>query len=222
MRIHVPSEPMNVAVLISGQGRGSNMCALIDACNKDNTNANVNVVIGTRADAPAISLARDKGVETVIISPAKYVEDENGYAETLLKALRRRNIRLICLAGYMRQLPLSVVQQYSGRIMNTHPALLPKFGGKGMFGQHVHQAVLDSGDAETGSTVHFVDQEYDTGPIILQRKVAVLPDDTPTTLSARVLKEEHLAYAEAVLLFAQNRIRLESNGVVILPEPTGT
>jgi folate-dependent phosphoribosylglycinamide formyltransferase PurN len=116
----------------------------------------------------------------------------------------------------MRLLPRSVVEEYRGRIMNIHPALLPLFGGRGMYGERVHQAVLESGMKVSGCTVHFVDEEYDSGPIILQRTVPVLEGDTPQTLAARVLAQEHRAYTEAIRLFAEDRLRLEGRRVRIL------
>ena len=218
MRIHVPHEPIPLAIFVSGHGRGSNMKALIAGCADDSMNAVVAVVVGTRSDAPAILTARGMGIDTVIISPKKYEADDEGYGQAILKALNRRSVRLICLAGYMRQLPANVVKHFNYRILNTHPALLPKFGGKGMFGEHVHRAVLASGDAITGCSVHFVDEEYDTGPTLLQRTVPVIEGDTPSTLAARVLKEEHIAYPEAVRLYSNNRVRIENGIVIILPE----
>jgi len=122
-------------------------------------------------------------------------------------------VDLVCLAGYMRLLPKEVVEAYRWRIMNIHPALLPRFGGKGMYGERVHEAVLSTGQIESGCTVHFVDDEYDHGPVILQTRVPVLPGDTPDTLAARVLPEEHKTYVKAVALFSEGRLRIK-NGTV--------
>jgi phosphoribosylglycinamide formyltransferase-1 len=102
------------------------------------------------------------------------------------------------LAGYLRLLPVEVLRKFPGRVLNIHPALLPKFGGKGMYGRHVHEAVIASGDSESGASVHLVDERYDEGQVLVQRRCSVLPDDTPQSLAARVLKEEHLAYVEAL------------------------
>jgi formyltetrahydrofolate-dependent phosphoribosylglycinamide formyltransferase len=207
---------LNIGVMVSGHGRGSNLQAILDACAAGEIPARVAVVIGTRRDAPALERARNAGVHTVVHSPRKYEGDEAGYGDALLTTLLRHEVKLICLAGYMRLLPVSVVETYRGRIMNIHPALLPLFGGRGMYGENVHQAVLESGMKVSGCTVHFVDEQYDSGPIILQKTVPVLDDDTPQTLAARVLAEEHRAYTEAIRLFAENRLSLEGRHVRVL------
>ena len=137
----------------------------------------------------------------------------------MLEALRGHEVGLVCLAGYMRMLPESVVNEYKNAVMNVHPALLPLFGGKGMYGEHVHRAVLESGMKVTGCTVHFVDYDYDTGPVILQRCVAVEEGDTPQTLAARVLPAEHAAYVEAISLFVDDRVVVDCGRVRIRPVP---
>ncbi|HLK59450.1 MAG TPA: phosphoribosylglycinamide formyltransferase [Chthonomonadaceae bacterium] len=210
--------PLAIAGMVSGQGRGTNLGALLEACASGQIAGRFAVVIGTRADAPALERARAVGVAVSVISPRKYEGDEEGYAEALLRVLKRHEVGLICLAGYMRRLPPAIVSSYAGRIMNVHPALLPLFGGRGMYGEHVQQAVLESGMKVSGATVHFVDEEYDTGPIIVQYAAPVLEDDTPATLGARILREEHRAYVRAVQLFADHRLRVEGRRVVVLPE----
>jgi phosphoribosylglycinamide formyltransferase-1 len=202
-----------IAVLVSGQGRGSNLGALLEGCASGQIAGRIAVVIATRSDAPALERARMAGTASVVVSPRKYENDEAGYAAILLKILQRHQIQLICLAGYTRMLPLPVVQEYRDRIMNIHPALLPFFGGRGMYLEHVHQAVLESGMKISGCTVHFVDEQYDTGPIILQTAVPVLDDDTPATLAARILPEEHRTYVRAAQLFAAGRLRVEGRRV---------
>lgn len=201
--------------MVSGQGRGTNLQAILDACASGEIPGRVVVVIGTRRDAPAMERAQAAGVPTVVTSPRKYEGDEAGYGEVLLRALRRHDVGLICLAGYMRMLPAVVVDAYRGRIMNTHPALLPLFGGQGMYGERVHRAVLESGMKVSGCTVHFVDEQYDHGPIILQTAVPVQEDDTPQTLAARVLPAEHRTYVQAIRLFAEGRLAIEGNRVRI-------
>lgn len=210
---------IRIAVLVSGHGRGSNMAAIIDACQRGEIDGQVVLVIGTRSEAPALQRAAEKGVPTRVISPRNLSEEE--YAQRLLHALNEAQVDIVCLAGYMRLLPLPVVQAYAGRVMNIHPALLPLFGGKGMYGEHVHRAVLESGMKVSGCTVHFVDEHYDTGPIIVQRCVPVEEDDTWETLAARVLVQEHQAYVQAVKLFAEGRLRIEGRRVRILP-PTSS
>jgi len=209
--------PIRIAILVSGHGRGSNMAAIIDACQRGEIDGQVVLVIGTRSEAPALQRTAEKGVPTRVISPRR-LSDE-AYAQRLLHALDEARVDLVCLAGYMRLLPVPVVQAYAGRVMNIHPALLPLFGGKGMYGEHVHRAVLESGMKVSGCTVHFVDEHYDTGPIIVQRCVPVEEDDTWETLAARVLVQEHQAYVQAVQLFAQGRLRIEGKRVRILPQP---
>lgn len=206
---------ISVAVMVSGQGRGSNMAALIAACADGTIAGKVGVVIGTRAEMPALVRAQEAGIPTAVVSPRKYEDDPVGYGETLLRLFRKYEIDLICLAGYMRRLPDAVTEIYRHRVMNVHAALLPAFGGQGMYGENVHRAVLDSGVKITGCTVHFVDEEYDSGPIIVQRAVSVEENDTPQTLAARVLTEEHGAYVEAVRLFAQGRLQVEGQRVHI-------
>lgn len=206
---------IRIAVLVSGHSRGSNMQAIIDACQRGEIDGQVVLVIGTRSEAPALQRARESGVHTRVISPRNLSEEE--YAQRLLHALEEAKVDLVCLAGYMRLLPAPVVQAYAGRVMNIHPALLPLFGGKGMYGERVHQAVLEAGMKVSGCTVHFVDEQYDTGPIIVQRCVPVEEGDTWETLAARVLVQEHQAYVQAVKLFAEGRLRIEGRCVRILP-----
>ncbi len=203
--------------MVSGHGRGSNMQAIIDACRNGTANATVTLVLGVRDQAPAMVRAREQGIPTLVVRPAA---DGAAYAAQLLGALKTHSVDLICLAGYMRLLPEEVVRDYRGRIMNVHPGLLPLFGGKGMFGEHVHRAVLQSGMKVSGCTVHMVDEMYDHGPIVLQYTVRVDDDDTPETLAARVLPQEHAAYARAVALFAAGRLALSDGRVRILPERT--
>jgi phosphoribosylglycinamide formyltransferase-1 len=135
-----------------------------------------------------------------------------------LAQLAKHEVNFIALAGFMRKIPAGVVRQFHHRLVNIHPALLPSFGGKGMYGRRVHEAVLEFGCTVTGATVHFVDEEYDTGAPILQCCVPVLDDDTPETLATRVLEVEHQLYPEALQLFAEGRVRIERRRVKILPK----
>ena len=201
---------------MSGHGRGTNLQAILDACASGTVPAKVAVVIGTREDAPAMERATAAGVPVLAISPKRFEGNDEAYASAILEELEERKVGLVCLAGYMRMLPEAIVNRYKHAVMNVHPALLPLFGGKGMYGEHVHRAVLESGMKVTGCTVHFVDYEYDTGPIIHQQCVRVLEDDTPETLAARVLPKEHAAYVEAIQLFAEGSIRVEERRVRIL------
>lgn len=207
---------INVAVMVSAHGRGSNLQAIIDACKEGRIDGRVAVVIGTKNDAPAMDRARNNGILAAEVLPKEFATDEE-YAARLLEVLAENKADLICLAGYMRILPSEVVSAYRWRIMNIHPALIPLFCGKGMYGEYVHQAALDYGVKVSGCTVHLVDEEYDTGPIVLQKAVPVEEGDTAETLAARILIQEHEAYPEAIQLFAEGRLRVEGRVVHVLP-----
>jgi phosphoribosylglycinamide formyltransferase-1 len=213
---HSSLNPLRIAVLVSGQGRGSNMQAIVDACKSGKINGEVALVIGVKDDAPAMDRARTAGISTAALSPKSFRSGE-AYDESILAALREHQIDLICLAGYMRVLGQQIIDAYRDRIMNVHPALIPSFCGKGMYGHHVHEAVIARGVKYTGVTVHLVDEEYDTGPIVAQTVVPVEQDDTPDTLAARVLAAEHATYTDAIALFAQGRLRVVSRKVTTLP-----
>lgn len=182
-----------IAVLIGSQGRGSNMANLIRAGRDGRMGAEVSLVISPKADTPAVAVARELGQEPVIL-PYK----SEHYAGQLLAHLQEHDIDLICLAGYMTLFPVPVLEAFPGRVLNIHPALLPKFGGKGMYGMHVHQAVVAAKETESGATVHYVTEHYDEGAIIDQERCPVEPGDTPETLAARVLACEHRLYPRAV------------------------
>jgi formyltetrahydrofolate-dependent phosphoribosylglycinamide formyltransferase len=195
--------------MVSGQGRGSNLGAIMAGCSRGEIPGSIVLVIGTRTDSPALERAREAGIPVSVVSPRKYEGDDSAYAAALNRVLGKVSPELVCLAGYMRKLPDDVLNVYSGRVMNIHNALLPLFGGKGMFGENVHRAVLESGMKVSGCTVHFVDGQYDAGPIIVQAAVPVLDNDTPATLAERVLVQEHLSYVRAVRLFALGQLSLE-------------
>ncbi len=183
----------SLAILIGSQGRGSNMANLIRAGRDGRMGAEVSLVISPKADTPAVAVARELGLEPVIL-PYK----SEHYAGQLLAHLQEHDIDLICLAGYMTLFPVPVLEAFPGRVLNIHPALLPKFGGKGMYGMHVHQAVVAAKETESGATVHYVTEHYDEGAIIDQEQCPVEPGDTPETLAARVLACEHRLYPRAV------------------------
>jgi len=207
-------KPIRIAVLVSGHGRGTNMQSIIDACKDGRITGEVAVVIGVRPDAPAMKRAAESGVETVVINPKEFDFPAN-YDQALLQALKSRQIDLICLAGYMRKIGQPVIDAYRNRIMNIHPALIPMFFGQGMYGSHVHEAAIERGVKISGCTVHFVDEDYDTGPIVLQSVVPVMDDDTPESLAARILPEEHKAYIQAIQLFAKGRLKVAGRKVII-------
>jgi len=193
--------PYRVAVCVSGGG--SNLQALMDRLRGEEP-ARVVLVLSNRPDAGGLERAKAAGV------PAEVLSDPSDASEWITR-LGRREVDLLVLAGYLKLVPPGVVKKYAGRIVNIHPALLPDFGGAGMYGRRVHQAVLASGAAESGPTVHLVDEEYDRGAILAQRRVPVRADDTPETLAARVLAEEHRLLPEVVLAAAR------AGGPVALP-----
>jgi phosphoribosylglycinamide formyltransferase-1 len=193
---------LNLAVLISGGG--SNLQALIDACARPDFPAQICVVISNRPDAYGLERAKTAGIPAELVDHKQYTGRET-FEAALQDVLADYPVDLICLAGFMRILTAGFINQWPSKIINTHPALLPKFGGKGMFGENVHKAVLAAGETESGASIHYVIPEVDQGPLILQKSVQVLPDDTVETLSARVIAQEHVAYAEAVKLIATQR-----------------
>ena len=184
--------PMHVAVAVSG--RGSNLDALLRALGSD-APARVVLVLSNRADAPALQRAAGRGIATVTLR-------NHADGGEWLSALERHRVDLLVLAGYLKLVPAEVVERYRGRILNVHPALLPAFGGKGMYGRRVHEAVLASGARESGATVHLVDEVYDRGAILGQARVPVLPGDDADSLAARVLEVEHRLLPAAVLAAA--------------------
>jgi phosphoribosylglycinamide formyltransferase 1 len=186
---------MSYRVAVCVSGGGSNLQALLDRLQGE-APARVVLVLSNRADAGGLERARQAGV------PAEVLADPADASEWITR-LGRRDVDLLVLAGYLKLVPPGVVQKYAGRIVNVHPALLPAFGGPGMYGQRVHEAVLASGAAESGPTVHLVDEVYDRGEILAQRRVPVLPGDTPETLAGRVLTAEHALLPEVVLAAAR-------------------
>jgi phosphoribosylglycinamide formyltransferase 1 len=184
---------MRIAVAISG--RGSNLEALLRAMETDGP-AEIVLVITDKAEARGLEHARRRGIPVTVLADAAAPEE-------WLQSLGEKRIDLLVLAGYLKLVPGTVVAAYRGRIMNTHPSLLPAFGGKGMYGERVHRAVLASGARETGVTVHLVDEAYDRGPILAQSRVPVREDDTPERLAARVLEVEHRLLPAAVLAAAR-------------------
>ena len=196
-----------VGVLISG--RGSNLQALLDAAQAGQLGGEVVAVVSNVAGAAGLERAHRAGVPAFVQDHRGRTRDEHDAA--VRRLLEDQGVELVCLAGYMRLLTPAFLNRFQGRIINIHPGLLPAFGGRGFYGRRVHEAVLAAGLKVSGATVHFVDEEYDHGPIILQREVPVEPGDTPETLGARVLAAEHLAYPEAVRLFADGRIESPSS-----------
>jgi phosphoribosylglycinamide formyltransferase-1 len=184
----------NIGILISG--RGSNMVAIVDGvASGEIPDSEVAVVISDKADAAGLAKAQERGVETLVIERRGRNREEHD-AE-IITALNERGVELVCLAGYMRLLSPSFVAAFPERILNIHPSLLPAYPGL-----NVHERVLAAGEKVSGCTVHYVNEDLDAGEIVLQRKVPVLENDTPETLSARILDEEHRLYVDAIKLVA--------------------
>ena len=205
---------LRLAVLVSGGG--TNLQAIIDNIeNGTVTNAKIVVVISNNKNAYALERAAKHGIEALSISPKDY-EDREMFHQALLATLEERNIDLIVLAGYLVVIPEQMIRKYRNRIINVHPSLIPSFCGTGYYGLKVHEAVLARGVKVTGATVHFVDEGTDTGPIILQKAVAVEPGDTPEVLQRRVMEQaEWKLLPAAINLIANGRVRVEDGRVFV-------
>lgn len=186
---------MTLRVAVFASGGGSNFQALVDHQRPEGS-WEIVLLLTDRSQAGALARAREAGVPTAVV--ATKGRDLSDVGREMLGLLEAHAVDLILLAGYLKLVPPDVVARYAGRILNIHPALLPSFGGKGMYGMNVHRAVIEAGELESGVTVHFVDEEYDRGRILAQRRVPVEPGDTPEVLAARVLAVEHRLYPEAV------------------------
>ena len=189
------ARPLNLAVLISGSGRTMvNIARLVEQGELD---ARIVIVIASRPDASGIDRARELGLPVHIVPRKQYAGVEQ-FSDAIWSLIRPARADLVCLAGFLSL--LKIPEDFTGRVINIHPALLPKFGGKGMYGHHVHEAVLAAGEAESGCTVHVCDNEYDRGEILVQQRCPVLPQDTTQTLATRVFEQECLAYPQAIRL----------------------
>lgn len=203
-----------IKVAVMASGGGSNFQAILDRIKDGHLHARAVLLVSNNSTSGAMAKARTAGVEAVHLAPSAFAS-ESAYAQALLSHLLRAEADLIVLSGYMRKLPAEIIRQYRNRILNIHPALLPAFGGRGMYGHHVHESVIEYGAKITGVTVHLVDEEYDHGAIIMQKAVEVDPGDTPDSLAARVLKIEHDTYWRAIELFARGRIRISGRKVLL-------
>ena len=196
---------MNIAVFASHGG--SDLQAIIDGCKNKEIKADVSVVISNNSDSMALQRAEKEKIDRYHLS-VKTEGTEELLAKKILDVLGKYNVDMIFLAGYMKLLPISVLEKYDNRIFNIHPALLPKFGGKGMYGIKVHNAVISAGETETGVTIHRVNAEYDSGEIVAQTKVPVLENDTAELLADRVLQREHEFLVEVISDIVNGKIKL--------------
>jgi phosphoribosylglycinamide formyltransferase-1 len=200
---------INIAVLVSG--RGSNLQAIIDNIeNGTIPNASVSLVISDIKDAYAMERSKNHGIDAIFVDPASY-PGKAGFESKILHFLEEYNIGLVLLAGYMRVVGPTLLDPFKGRMINIHPALLPSFPGL-----HAQQQAFDHGVKVSGCTVHFVDEGVDTGPIIIQKCVPVLEDDTQDTLASRILEHEHKIFPEAVRLFVRGKLNIEGHKVRIV------
>jgi phosphoribosylglycinamide formyltransferase-1 len=206
----MPTPPINLAVLISGTGM--TLQNFIDCIQNKSLNAKIAIVIASKPDIAGIDKALVAGLNTQIVERNRF-PDSKQFSRRVFELCDDAHADLVCLAGWLCLLDLP--QKWYGKAMNIHPALLPKYGGEGLYGLRVHQAVLDHGDKISGCTVHFIDSSYDTGPIILQRTCPVLPGDTANILGHRVFDEEKIAYPEAIRLYQAGRIHLDGRTVTI-------
>jgi len=198
---------------VFASGGGTNFQSLLDRKASGDLHVDFVLFVGNNSSAQAFERARGHDIPTVHIAPSHF-DNEAAYTSRLLEILKEHHVEVIALAGYMKMVPSELIRAYRNRIVNIHPALLPAFGGRGLYGKKVHQAVLDYGAKVTGVTVHFVDEQYDHGPVIMQNTVKVLDGDDAESLAARVLKVEHDTYWRALEFVAQGAVRVEGRRVV--------
>ncbi|AQQ70824.1 Phosphoribosylglycinamide formyltransferase [Limihaloglobus sulfuriphilus] len=204
------TNPTKLGILISGGG--TTMLNLHEQIANGSLDAEIVCVISSRSDVKGVGLARELGYEPEIVRKKDYA-DIDTFSTSIAQTLRKSGVELVIQAGWLCL--WKIYDDFEGRVMNIHPALLPSFGGKGMWGRHVHEAVLKAGCKISGCTVHFCTNEYDKGPIIVQKSCPVYDTDTPEQLAARVFEQESLAYPEAVRLFTQGRLKIDNSIVRI-------
>ena len=206
---------MNVAkigVLVSGESRGTNFQAILDAISRGELSARVALLVSTNENHGAVARARDANVKTFIL-PAKELSREE-WDGRVADALYEEGVSIVALAGYLRYVSSTLLEAFPGRVLNVHPSLLPSFGGQGMYGQRVHRTVLEYGCKISGCTVHLLDERYDTGPIMEQASVVIAEDETPDSLAMKVQKEEHRIYPRCLQAMIDNRVTLEGRRVI--------
>lgn len=184
-------------IVVFASGSGTNFQSLIDAVEAGQIPALIRGLVTNKPNIKALERARTHGIESVVLTPSTF-DSKQAYIDAMQKILGEWKADLIVLAGYMIKIPADIIEEYKGRIINIHPSLLPKYGGKGFYGIKVHRAVIENNERESGCTVHIVNEEYDQGPILAQKKVPVLKTDTPEILAKRVLEKEHELLPEVV------------------------
>jgi phosphoribosylglycinamide formyltransferase-1 len=203
--------PLQLAVLVSGNG--SNLQAIIDAIAAGRLNARIGLVASDRGDAYGLERARAAGIPTAVVSPRDY-PDRAGWNDALGRLLDRSDAQLVVMAGFMKILDAGLVRRWPGRMLNIHPSLLPRYRGL-----HTHRRALEAGDAFHGTSIHFVTEELDGGPLVLQARIPVLPEDDEESLNARIQAREHQIYPEVVGWFADGRLALGEDGVLLDGRP---
>lgn len=199
---------MRLQIGFLASGGGSNMQAIIDGCREGRVDGVPRAVISNSSRSGALERARHEGIPAYHLSSRTH-GDADLLDRAICDALTDNGVNIVCLAGYLKLLGPRTIEAFRGRILNIHPALLPRHGGRGFYGHHVHEAVLAAGDQKSGPTVHLVDERYDEGPILAQTEVPVLSDDTAESLAARVLEQEHRLFPETLHAIATGTIRLE-------------
>ena len=202
-----PDRKLPIGVIASHGG--TNLQAIMDACANGSLDAEIRMVISNNSRSLALERARRANIATAHLSSVTH-PDPASLDAAIADTLTTCGVELVALAGYMRKLGPKTLGRYRNRILNVHPALLPKFGGQGMYGERVHAAVIAAGESVSGVSVHLVDEEYDQGSVVAQAEVPVLPNDTPDTLAARVLEQEHLLYPQTIQRIASGEIDLDS------------
>lgn len=207
----VVSNTPRIGILVSGQSKGTNFQAILDAIGSGQLHAKVALLVATSENHGAVARARSANIKTLILPPAHLSREE--WDEKAADALYQEGVSVVALAGYLRYVTPVLLEAFPGRVLNVHPSLLPAFGGQGMWGNRVHRAVLEHGCKVSGCTVHLVDERYDTGPILAQSCVDVLDDDTPDSLALRVQREEHKIYPRALEAICHDKVLVEGRKV---------
>jgi|TARA_B110000438_G_scaffold124776_1_gene121549 formyltetrahydrofolate-dependent phosphoribosylglycinamide formyltransferase len=211
--VSLNSNLVNIVVFASGSG--SNFKSIHQKIKEGEISGKIKIVVSNNPNSGALKYAISEGIPIFIHNKVRFHNEEK-YYESLSKKLIEVNAELLVLAGFMKKIPDEIVAHFERRIINIHPSLLPKFGGKGFFGMNVHRAVIQLGEKESGASVHFVNKIYDDGPIVAQSVITVNDNESPEDLAARVLVEEHKLYPEVVKAFCENRILWENNKPIIV------
>mgnify|MGYP001544677427 CR=1 FL=1 len=201
-----------LAVFVSG--RGSNLLAISSKINEGYLQAEISAVVSNKSDCKAIEFADTQNIPSYIVSDNIESKNVIGYTK-LIEILKQKKIDLVILAGFLKKIPVEFIRAFEKKIINIHPALLPSFGGKGMYGSHVHRAIFDQSVKVSGPTVHFVDEIYDNGKIIAQRAIDITDVESPEEIAQRVLKVEHEILPEVIKKFTENKIREVGNRIFI-------